>query len=120
MTTPAISSSPAESRVNLLTLTPAAAHAELATFLERNREAKYRAAQIARRLWLNPAPTFGAMTELPKSLREAVFALNDDPFFRSAFGETFVDYYVHIKNAEIERFQAEVSDWEHREYFEMF
>ena len=26
----------------------------------------------------------------------------------------------HIKNAEIERFQAEVSDWEQREYFEMF
>jgi glutamine synthetase len=49
-----------------------------------------------------------------------VFALHDDPFFRSALGERFVDYYVHIKNAEIERFQAEVSDWEHREYFEMF
>jgi len=57
---------------------------------------------------------------LPKSLREAVFALNDDPFFREALGAAFVDYYVHIKNAEIERFQAEVSDWEHREYFEMF
>jgi glutamine synthetase len=57
---------------------------------------------------------------LPKSLREAVFALNDDPFFRQALGAEFVDYYVHIKNAEIERFQAEVSDWEHREYFEMF
>jgi len=57
---------------------------------------------------------------LPKSLREAVFALNDDPFFRQALGKEFVDYYVHIKNAEIERFQAEVSDWEHREYFEMF
>ncbi len=57
---------------------------------------------------------------LPKSLREAVFALNDDPFFRKALGETFIDYYVHIKNAEIERFQAEVSDWEQREYFEMF
>ncbi len=53
-------------------------------------------------------------------LREAVFALNDDPFFRQALGAEFVDYYVHIKNAEIERFQAEVSDWEHREYFEMF
>ena len=37
-----------------------------------------------------------------------------------ALGAEFVDYYVHIKNAEIERFQAEVSDWEHREYFEMF
>ncbi len=57
---------------------------------------------------------------LPKSLREAVFALHDDPFFRQALGQEFVDYYVHIKNAEIERFQAEVSDWEHREYFEMF
>ena len=57
---------------------------------------------------------------LPKSLREAVFALGDDPFFRKELGAAFVDYYVHIKNAEIERFQAEVSDWEHREYFEMF
>jgi glutamine synthetase len=57
---------------------------------------------------------------LPKSLREAVFALQADPFFRAALGAEFVDYYVHIKNAEIERFEAEVSDWEHREYFEMF
>lgn len=57
---------------------------------------------------------------LPKSLREAVFALHDDPFFRSAMGAEFVDYYVHIKNAEIERFQAEVTEWEQREYFEMF
>jgi glutamine synthetase len=57
---------------------------------------------------------------LPKSLREAVFALHEDNFFRTALGAEFVDYYVHIKTAEIERFQAEVSDWEHREYFEMF
>jgi glutamine synthetase len=57
---------------------------------------------------------------LPKTLREAVFALKDDPFFRGALGAEFVDYYVHIKNAEIERFQAEVSEWEQREYFEMF
>ena len=57
---------------------------------------------------------------LPKTLREAVNALKDDTFFRDALGAGFVDYYVHIKNAEIERFQAEVSDWEHREYFEMF
>jgi glutamine synthetase len=57
---------------------------------------------------------------LPKSLREAVFALQEDNFFRNALGAEFVDYYVHIKSAEIERFQAEVSDWEHREYFEMF
>jgi glutamine synthetase len=53
-------------------------------------------------------------------LREAVSALQNDPFFREAFGAEFIDYYVYIKNAEIERFQAEVSEWEHREYFEMF
>ena len=51
---------------------------------------------------------------------DAVVALKDDPFFREALGADFVDYYVHIKNAEIERFQAEVSEWEQREYFEMF
>jgi glutamine synthetase len=54
------------------------------------------------------------------TVREAVFALKDDRFFREAMGATMVDYYTHIKLAEIERFQAEVSDWEQREYFEMF
>ncbi len=74
---------------------------------------------------LDPGPSADTPYEtkaelLPKSLREAVFALKDDPFFRGAMGATMVDYYVHIKNAEIERFQAEVSEWEQREYFEMF
>jgi glutamine synthetase len=74
---------------------------------------------------LDPGPSADAPYEtraamLPKSLREAVGALKDDPFFRDALGAAFVDYYVQIKNAEIERFEAEVSDWEHREYFEMF
>ena len=74
---------------------------------------------------LDPGPSADTPYEttaalLPKSLREAVSALDDDPFFRSALGAAFVDYYIHIKNAEIERFQAEVSDWEQREYFEMF
>ncbi|QOZ12710.1 glutamine synthetase family protein [Bradyrhizobium sp. CCBAU 51765] len=57
---------------------------------------------------------------LPKSLRDAVAALKDDPFFREKLGAEFVDYYTHIKNAEIDRFLSEVTDWEHREYFEMF
>jgi glutamine synthetase len=57
---------------------------------------------------------------LPKSLREAIDALAADPFFRQAFGAELVDYYVHIKTAEIERFQAEVTEWEQREYFGMF
>ncbi|WJR78935.1 glutamine synthetase family protein [Bradyrhizobium sp. NP1] len=74
---------------------------------------------------LDPGPSADTPYEtnatlLPKSLREAVLALRDDPFFRQEFGAEFIDYYVHIKNAEIERFQAEVSDWEQREYFGMF
>ena len=74
---------------------------------------------------LDPGPSADTPYEtkaelLPKTLREAVAALQDDSFFREALGAEFVDYYVHIKNAEIERFQAEVSDWEQREYFEMF
>lgn len=74
---------------------------------------------------LDPGPSADAPYEtdaalLPKSLREAVFALQEDQFFRKAMGSTLIDYYTHIKNAEIERFQAEVSDWEQREYFEMF
>ncbi len=74
---------------------------------------------------LDPGPSADTPYEtqaelLPKTLREAIEALKQDPFFREALGAEFVDYYVHIKNAEIERFQAEVSEWEHREYFEMF
>jgi glutamine synthetase len=57
---------------------------------------------------------------LPTSLREAIHALRDDPFFRTAMGAGFVDYYIHIKEAEITRYQQEVSEWEQREYFEMF
>jgi len=74
---------------------------------------------------LDPPPSADTPYEaqapiLPKTLREAVDALTADPFFRESLGAGFVDYYAHIKNAEIERFQAEVSDWEQREYFEMF
>jgi glutamine synthetase len=74
---------------------------------------------------LDPGPSADTPYEtkaalLPKTLREAVAALKDDAFFRDALGAEFVDYYVHIKNAEIERFEADVSDWEQREYFEMF
>ena len=74
---------------------------------------------------LDPGPSADTPYEskaelLPKTLREAVAALQDAPFFRESLGAAFVGYYVHIKNAEIERFQAEVSDWEQREYFEMF
>jgi glutamine synthetase len=57
---------------------------------------------------------------LPKSLQEAVAALRADTFFSDAFGRNFIDYYLAIKDAEIMRFQQEISEWEQREYFELF
>jgi len=74
---------------------------------------------------LDPGPSADTPYEtkaplLPKTLREAVVALKDDALFRNALGAEFVDYYVHIKDAELARFDAEVSDWEQREYFELF
>jgi glutamine synthetase len=57
---------------------------------------------------------------LPRSLEEAIGELRKDEVLRAGLGEAFVDYFCRIKEAEIARFQLEVSDWEQREYFEMF
>jgi glutamine synthetase len=56
---------------------------------------------------------------LPRSLEEALAALKADAVLRDGLGAAFVDYYCRIKEAEIARFNAEVSDWEHREYFDL-
>jgi len=61
-----------------------------------------------------------AATMLPTNLIDAVDALENSQLFRQRFGEEFVDYLVHIKRAEIARFLSEVTDWEHREYFDVF
>ena len=57
---------------------------------------------------------------MPSSLMEAVEALDGSAVLRDGFGDRFVDHFLHIKRAEIGRFLAHVTDWEHREYFEMF
>jgi len=57
-------------RENLLNLTPDAADARLGAFAAAHGLPAYRAAQVARRLWTNPAPDFESMSELPKGLRQ--------------------------------------------------
>jgi len=57
---------------------------------------------------------------VPGSLIEAVAALRDDALYRSAFGEQFIEYVCAMKTSEWTRFLAHVTDWEHREYFEVF
>ncbi|WP_081318288.1 glutamine synthetase family protein [Microbacterium testaceum] len=71
-----------------------------------------------------PAPTadpYGAdAVSLPASLGAAVDALDADTVFRSALGDVVVDWYATIKRAEFSRYLRHVSDWEQREYFEIF
>jgi glutamine synthetase len=69
-----------------------------------------------------PADTpYEAKAELlPRTLEEALQCLRKDEVLRKGLGATFVDYYCSIKEAEVARFNLEVSDWEHREYFDLF
>jgi len=46
--------------------------------------------------------------------------LRNDKVLREGFGKAFVNYYCTMKEAEIARFNLEVSEWEHREYFDLF
>ncbi len=84
---------------------------------------------IARRL--DPGPSADTPYEavaalLPKNLTESLTALRGDEVFRAGFGPAFVDYYTHIKAAELERFQKEAREqpettpWEQKEYLDLF
>ncbi len=57
---------------------------------------------------------------LPHMLEEALAALRADTALSEGLGAGFVEYFCRLKEAEIARFNLEVSDWEHREYFEIF
>jgi len=54
---------------------------------------------------------------LPRTLPEAIAALRESTCFRGSFGDRFIDYFVALKQFEIDRFLATVTDWEQREYF---
>ncbi len=56
---------------------------------------------------------------LPTNLIDAVNALERSQLFRQRFSGKFVDYLIEIKRAEIARFLSQVTDWEHREYFDV-
>ena len=91
----------------------------------------YMAANIAAGLdgmtrGLKPPPPTGSdpyaaeAQTLPRSLWEAMAALEADSFFKQAFGEGFVKYVLMMKQSEVDRFLGEVTDWEMNEYFEFF
>jgi glutamine synthetase len=66
---------------------------------------------------------------LPNDLGQALSALRASEAFGKAFGASFIDYYAHLKEAELARFKSEageavdgtdVTGWEQNEYFDLF
>jgi glutamine synthetase len=47
----------------------------------------------------------------------ALEELRRDGAFESAFGKDVVDWILTLKESEVKRYLAEVSDWEQREYW---
>ena len=62
----------------------------------------------------------GSAAKIPDTLDHAVVALRESTCMRAGFGSEFVDYFARIKDAELARFHAEVTEWEQREYFELY
>jgi len=78
------------------------------------------------------APYAAERPALPKTLADALDALDKEPLFRRALGDIFVDYFVKLKRSEWTRFERAVADaksspqsedateWEQNEYFDFF
>jgi glutamine synthetase len=78
---------------------------------------------MAARLPLGPSADDPYTTDtgrLPANLAAAIDALEADAELTRAMGSRFVPYYVALKRAEISRFERTVTDWEQREYFDLY
>lgn len=58
--------------------------------------------------------------QLPTSLQKALTAFTSGGFYADQLGKSFVDYYARIKQAEWDRYLGTVSEWEEREYMNLF
>jgi glutamine synthetase len=80
----------------------------------------------------NDEPYAAERPLLPKSLMEALDALEQESLFRTAFGDVFIDYFLQLKRNETGRFLRwlaehglqdpgdETTVWEQNEYFDFF
>ena len=90
---------------------------------------------MARKLALGPAdddPYDAPRPLLPKDLGAALDALSGSDLFRTQFGDLFLDYYLALKRAELDRYlqycqdneidgtNQDVTGWEQNEYYDFF
>jgi glutamine synthetase len=74
---------------------------------------------------IEPPPAFegdvyGAreLPQVPHSLPEAIAELEKSTFARETFGDDVITHYLHFFRTEQRKFDAVVTDWERRRYFE--
>ena len=58
--------------------------------------------------------------KLPATLEESLDALNSDTAFADLLGKDFVTAYTIMRQHEIARFRAHITDWESAEYLELY
>jgi len=58
------------------------------------------------------------LPQVPHSLNEAIAALEASAFARETFGNDVVEHYLHFFRTEQRKFDAAVTDWERKRYFE--
>jgi glutamine synthetase len=58
------------------------------------------------------------LPRVPKNLRDAISRFESSAFAREAFGEEFVEHYLHFLSTEQSKFDQAVTDWERARFFE--
>ncbi len=58
------------------------------------------------------------LPSIPTSLEQALELFRESEFAKKSFGEDVHRHYIRFFEVEIESFQAAVTDWELRRYFE--
>ena len=74
---------------------------------------------------IEPPPAFEGdvyaaegLPHMPHSLNESIAALDASSWARETFGTAVIDHYLHFFCTEQRKFDAVVTDWERRRYFE--
>ena len=74
---------------------------------------------------IEPPPAFEGdvyeardLPQVPHTLNESIAALEASRWARETFGAEIIDHYLHFFRTEQRKFDAAVTDWERRRYFE--
>ena len=74
---------------------------------------------------IEPPPAFEGdvyaaldLPQVPHSLNESIHALAESTWARQTFGEDVIEHYLHFFRTEQRKFDAAVTDWERKRYFE--